>query len=155
MTRPFLIGALTAITALAGCEVEAPDAGRTAEAPVEAAVAAQPSAGEAVDADLAAAAQVIANGFVSRIDQNLGGGWRFSEASATGSRVDLTIEVPVAGRRYRNFDRPGDPLRADLRRANCSSDTISAFLLLGGVMVVEIEGRDGVRIGSYRFDDPC
>lgn len=109
---------------------------------------------------MSAAAQIIANNFNSISGQNLGGGWQFDGAQAVGNRVELTIEVPVievpvAGRNYRNFDRPGDQLRADLRRANCGSDTISAFLLLGGVMEVDIQGRDNVLIGTYTFDDPC
>lgn len=150
------LAALALTIALAGCATDAPVSGVAVVSSETAAVASPTPVSATADvADLSAAAQIIANNFNSISGQNLGGGWQFDGAQAVGNRVELTIEVPVAGRNFRNFDRPGDQLRADLRRANCGHNTISAFLLLGGVMEVEIQGRDNVRIGTYTFDDPC
>ena len=154
MFKPLLSGAAL-VTMLAACE-PVPQ-GSNSPDPVQAptvAPAASTTLSSEDQANVAASAQVLANVWNDSIPEGLGDGVRRRDARAEGNVLYVGYNFPFRANEVRQSQVQSlrFSIRSSIRRDLCSVDILNSFLLVGGEMVVELGGRNGRIIDSFRFD---
>lgn len=157
MIKHLLCGTLM-VAGLAACEPVPnstnpnPATPAVASAPAPAATASTLSAQD--QANVAASAQVLANVLNDTIPEGLGDGVRRRDARAEGTVLYTGYNFPFRANEVRQSQVQSlrFAIRSAIRRDLCSADILNSFLLVGGEMVVELGGRNGRIIDSFRFD---